>query len=153
MKRCILFSLLLFPPLIAQPREGISEQEQTQPNKELATYLTHLNQTGQLPEKPQEKPKEDLTEEEKFQEAANKIFASMLTLISGARSGDPLQIAAGVFGMFSSAFMVATRNKLQDEELMPTRRKRSISHMDQAGIAQIKSALRKNPAPFTKRAR
>lgn len=153
MKRCILFSFLLFPPLIAQPREATNDLEQTPATKELAAYLTHLNQTGQLPETPQEKPKEDLTEEEKFQDAASKIFAGMLTLISGAQSGDPLQIATGIFSMFSSAFMVATRNKLQDEELMPTRRKRSISHMDQAGIAQIKSALRKNPAPFTKRAR
>jgi hypothetical protein len=153
MKHCILFSLLFFSPLLAQPRESNGHQEQTPPNKELATYLTHLNQTGQLPETPKEKPKDGLTEEEKFQEAASKIFAGMLTLISGAQSGDPLQIATGIFSMFSSAFMVATRNKMQEEALMPTPCKRSMPHRDQAGIAQIKSALRKNPAPFAKRAK
>jgi hypothetical protein len=146
----------------AQPR-GQEEQTPQPPTKELASYISYLQQTGQLPT-PQQEPNKDakntkdavgkdaMSEEKKFQDATSGILTGMLAVISGASAGDPLQIASGIFTMFGAAFLAATRNRVQDEEAAPhITRSRSYTQRNQELRDRIGSFMRQQTPPFRKR--
>lgn len=112
----LLFTAQLSGALLAQRRTP--QEQNPPPQQELATVLTYLQQQGDPNAKQEPGTKKDgKTEEQKFQEAAAGMFAGFITVLSGAATGSPLQVAGGIFSMFSAAFLATTRSPLRDQEL------------------------------------